>query len=219
MSKPLCIIVGYGAGVGHGIALAFGKAGFRLGLIARNPTQHAEALRQLTDVGIEAVLEAADARNENALASAINAIAADEGVDVLVYNAVSPTYGKPSTLPATQLVNDFRVDVVGALVAVQTVLPSMRSRHSGCILFTGGGLAHYPLDQAASIGIGKSGLRNLAFTLAQELADSGVRVGIISIMGQVAPGTQFDPSLIGQAFLQVYERSASEHEPELLFKG
>jgi NADP-dependent 3-hydroxy acid dehydrogenase YdfG len=219
MSKPLCIIVGYGAGVGQGIALAFGKAGFRLGLIARNPTKLAEPLRQLTDAGIEAVLKAADAGDENALTSAISAISADEGADVLVYNAVSATLGKPSTLSASQLVNDFRVDVVGALVAAQTVLPSMRSRRIGCILFTGGGWAHYPWDQVASIGIGKSGLRSLALTFAQELADSGVRVGLISIMGQVAPGTQFDPGSIGQAFLKVYERPPSEHEPELLFKG
>ncbi len=84
MSKPLCIVVGYGAGVGQGIALAFGKAGFRLGLIARNPTKLAEPLRQLTDAGIEAVLKAADAGDENALTSAISAISADEGADVLV---------------------------------------------------------------------------------------------------------------------------------------
>ncbi len=219
MSEPLCIIVGYGAGVGQGIALAFGEAGFRLGLIARNPAKLAEPLRQLTDAGIEAVLIAADAGDENALTSAIGAISTDESTDVLVYNAVSPTFGKPSTLSATQLVSDFQVDVVGALVAAQTVLPSMFSRRSGCILFTGGGWAHYPWDQASSIGIGKSGLRNLALTLAQELADSGVRVGMISIMGQVAPGTQFDPGLIGHAFLKVYNQPPSEHEPELLFKG
>ena len=117
------------------------------------------------------------------------------------------------------LVNDFRVDVAGALVAAQTVLPSMRAQRKGCILFTGGGWAHYPWDEAASIGIGKAGLRSLAHVLAQELADSGVRIGIISIMGQVAPATPFDPIAIGQVFLQMYERASSEHETELLFKG
>ncbi len=84
MSKPSCIIVGYGPGVGQGIALAFGRAGFRLGLSARNPAKLAEPLRQLTDAGIEAVPIAADAGDENALTSAIGAISADEGTDVLV---------------------------------------------------------------------------------------------------------------------------------------
>jgi len=141
------------------------------------------------------------------------------GTEVLVYNAVVPTFGKPSTLSASQLVNDFRIDVAGALVATQTVLPSMRSRRKGCILFTGGGWAHYPWDEAASIGIGKAGLRSLALVLAQELENSGIRVGLISIMGHVALGTPFDPDSVGQAFLKAYERPQSEHEPELLFKG
>ena len=219
MNKPLCIIVGYGAGVGQGIALAFGKAGFRVGVIARNPTKLVDPLGQLADEGIDVVVKAADAGDESALAAAINAITADEGAEVLVYNAVAPTYGKPSTLSAAQLVNDFRVDVAGALVAAQTVLPFMRARREGCILFTGGGFAHYPWDQAASIGIGKAGLRSLAYVLAQELTDSGVRVGIVSIMGQVAPGTEFDPAAIGQEFLKMVERPASEHETEFLFKG
>lgn len=219
MGKPLCIIVGYGAGVGQGIALAFGNAGFRLGLISRNPTKLADPLRQLTDAGIETAEKAADAGDEHALASAIGKLCANEGADVLIYNAVAPTFGKPSTLSATQLVNDFRVDVAGALVAAQTVLPSMRAQRKGCILFTGGGWAHYPWDEAASIGIGKAGLCSLAHVLAQELADSGVRIGIISIMGQVAPATPFDPIAIGQVFLQMYERASSEHETELLFKG
>ena len=219
MSKPLCILVGYGAGVGQGTALAFGKAGFRLGLISRNPTKLAEPLRQLTDGGIETAVKAADASDENALASAIGELCANKGTEVLIYNAVAPTFGKPSTLEASQLVNDFRVDVAGALVAAQTVLPSMRAQRQGCILFTGGGWAHYPWDQAASIGIGKAGLRSLGHVLAQELADSGVRIGIISIMGQVEPGTPFDPSVIGHAFLKMYERPSAEHETELLFKG
>jgi short-subunit dehydrogenase len=37
MSKPLCTIVGFGTGVGLGVARAFGKAGFQLGLISRTP--------------------------------------------------------------------------------------------------------------------------------------------------------------------------------------
>jgi len=219
MNKPLCIVVGYGAGVGQGIALAFGKAGFRIGLIARNPAKFAEPMQQLAATGIETIVKAADAGDEEALASAIGAISANAEVEVLIYNAVAPTFGKPSILSASQLVNDFRVDVAGALVATQTVLPAMRLRRQGSILFTGGGWAHYPWDDAASIGIGKAGLRSLALVLAQELADSGVRVGIVSIMGQVAPGTPFDPSSIGEAFLKVHERPQSEHETELLFKG
>lgn len=43
-------------------------------------------------------------------------------------------------------------------------------RGKGRVLFTGGGGAQYPWDQAASPSIGKAGLRSLALTSGQELA-------------------------------------------------
>jgi short-subunit dehydrogenase len=144
MSAPLCIVVGYGAGVGHGIALAFGKAGFRIGLIARDPARHTAALLQLADAGVQTTMRSAEIANEDSLVAAIREIAGPDPVDVLAYNAVASTYGPPSTLAPSQLAQDLRIDVVGALAAAQTVLPGMLSRHTGALLFTGGGWAHYP---------------------------------------------------------------------------
>jgi NADP-dependent 3-hydroxy acid dehydrogenase YdfG len=218
--KPLCIIVGFGTGVGLGIAHAFGNAGFQLGLIARNPSKYADTITALSESGIEAAIEAADASNEQALGNAIAKLQQTHGTaEVLVYNAVSPTFGKPTTLTASQLAQDFAVNVVGALVAVQAVLPSMKSSQRGSLLFTGGGWAHYPWDEASSIGIGKAALRSLTLTLAQELSATAIRVGMVSIMGKVAPNTPFDPDKIGNAFLAMHRQSEEGYNPEQLFQG
>jgi short-subunit dehydrogenase len=218
--KPLCIIVGFGTGVGMGIAEAFGKDGFQLGLIARNPLKYANVLKFLSEAGIEARIEAADVSDEQSLIDAIDKLQQEIGTaEVLIYNAVSPTFGKPTTLTATQLAQDFRVNVVGALVAAKAVLPAMQTKGQGNLLFTGGGWAHYPWDEASSISIGKAGLRSLALTLAQELAGTEIRVGMVSIMGQVAPGTPFDPSKIGAAFLELYRQPTDKFQSEVLFQG
>jgi NAD(P)-dependent dehydrogenase (short-subunit alcohol dehydrogenase family) len=218
--KPLCIIVGFGTGVGLGIARAFGNAGFQLGLIVRNPSKYADEIATLSELGIESQIEAADVSDEQALGNAIAKLQQAQGIaEVLIYSAVSPTFGKPTTLTASQLAQDFAVNVVGALVAVQAVLPSMKSSQRGSLLFTGGGWAHYPWDEASSIGIGKAGLRSLALTLAQELSDTNIRVGMVSIMGQVALGTPFDPDRIGDAFLAMHRQPAEGFQPELLFQG
>ncbi len=218
--KPLCIIVGFGTGVGFGIARAFGNAGFQLGLIARNPSKYADAISALSELGIESTIEAADVSNEQALGAAIAKLQQAYGTaEVLVYNAVSATFGKPTTLTASQLAQDFAVNVVGALVAVKAVLPSMKSSQRGSLLFTGGGWAHYPWDEASSIGIGKAGLRSLVLTLAQELSDTKIRLGMVSIMGQVAPDTPFSPDKIGDAFLAMHLQSSEGYQPELLFQG
>jgi hypothetical protein len=75
----------------------------------------------------------------------------------------------------------------------------------------------------ASIGIGKAALRSLVQCLAQELAGQSpaVGVGMVTIMGQVAAGTAFDPTAIGEAFVALQQRLArAEPGPlEELFQG
>jgi short-subunit dehydrogenase len=216
----LCIIVGFGTGVGLGIAHAFGKAGFNLGLIARSPQKYTDVLKSLTDMGIICELVAGDAADEDSLTNAIATLTQKHGTPaVLVYNVVSGSYGKPTTITSNQLIQDFQSNVVGALVAAKAVLPGMQVQGQGSILFTGGGWAHYPWDGAASMSIGKAGIRSLAMTLAQELHETPIRVGLVSIMGQVAPGSPFDPEKIGEAFLVMHQKPTSGYEIEWMFKG
>jgi short-subunit dehydrogenase len=215
-----CIIVGFGTGVGLGIARAFGQAGFSLGLISRSPQKYAEEVKSLTDAGIDCQIVAADATDEVSLEQAIASLIQAQGIpSVLIYNVVSGSYGKPTSLSGDKLLEDFKSNVVGALVAAKTVLPAMQTQEQGTILFTGGGWAHYPWDGAASMSIGKAGIRSLAMTLAQELQETPIRVGLVSIMGQVAPGTTFDPDKIGEAFLAMHQKQAVDYEIEFMFKG
>lgn len=216
----LCIIVGFGSGVGLGIAHAFGKAGFSLGLIARSPQKYADIVKSLKDINIPCEIVAGDAADEASLNSAIATLTQTHGTpDVLVYNVVSGGYGKPTSLISDQLLQDFKSNVAGALIAAKGVLPGMQAQSHGSILFTGGGWAHYPWDGAASMSIGKAGIRSLAMTLAQELQDTPIRIGLVSIMGQVAPGTPFDPEKIGEAFLTMHQKPIESYETEWMFKG
>ena len=55
----------------------------------------------------------------------------------------------------------------------------MRAAGRGSILLTGGGLALDPTGwlPAASLAVGKAGLRSLAFSMHKELAPEGIHVG------------------------------------------
>ncbi len=216
----VCIIVGFGRGVGLGIAQAFGKVGYTLGLIGRSPQKYVEAVKLLTDAGVTCELVAADASDETSLTGAISTLIQTHGTpEVLVYNVVSSGFGKPTTLDAKQMTQDFNSNVVGALVATKAVLPAMQTQSRGSILFTCGGWAYSPWDGAASISIGKAGLRSLAMTLAQELAQTPIRIGLVSIMGQVEPGTPFEPQKIGEVFLEMHQQPVGAFKTELIFTG
>ncbi len=219
-SAPLLTLIGFGPGNGHGIARAFGAAGYRLALLARAPAKSAAALAEFSAAGFTAEAFAADAGNPDSLNAALAAVTANHGAtDVLIYNAYAPSFGRPSTMTPASLAADFSVNVTGALTASLAVLPAMRAKKSGAILFTGGGWAFYPYIEAASISLGKAALRNLAFTLAEELKPDGVRVGTVAIMGPVAPDTPFSPEKIGAAFLAYAQTPAATFAPELMFKG
>ncbi len=51
------------------------------------------------------------------------------------------------------------------------------------------------------------------------MAGNGVRAATLTIMGQVASGTPFDPAKIGAAMLSMATTTAEQFQPEVLFKG
>ena len=134
---------------------------------------------------------------------------------MLLYNAAALRKTPPSGLDPETMVEDFRVNVAGALVAVQKVLPSMQEQKKGTILLTGGGLSLNPYYEYASLSVGKAGIRNLTFSLAQELQPHGIKVGTVTIAGFVKKDTHFDPDKIAEEFWKIH---ASKQGVEIVYQ-
>lgn len=218
MSNGVCVIVGAGAGMGMALARRFGREGFLLALVSRNVDKLAAELDVLHDFDVHGF--PADASDENALRSTFlnihNQLAPP---DVLIYNAAAIAIGEPSTLSAEAVLANFRVNVLGALVSAQQVIPHMKERQRGTILFTGGGLALYPSATYASLALGKAALRNLTGSLAQELTPHGIKVATVTIAGGVQPGTAFDPDRIADEYWTLHTSAPSRDEWEVVFRG
>jgi short-subunit dehydrogenase len=121
-------------------------------------------------------------------------------------------------LSASQLVDDFRMNVVGALIAAQIVLPHMKTVGRGTILFTGGGLALEPQPSASSLAIGKAGIRSLAFSLHEELAPFHIHVATVTICGYVQGTTKFSPASIFESFLKLHQQTEGQWDREFVFE-
>ncbi len=65
------------------------------------------------------------------------------------------------------------------------------------------------------VSIDKAALRGLAFAMNQELKEKGVYVGVVTIMGNVAVGTHYDPALIAKEYWNLY---TDHNEVEFIFK-
>lgn len=215
-----CVVIGAGPGVGLAVARQFARGGFALTLIARGLDGQSAPVVALRAEGFAVDVAKADAGDPVALAAQLSAIEAEHGpVEVLVYNAAAATPALPTALPAGQLLADLAVSVGGAQAAARALAPAMIARARGTMLFTGGGFALYPNPALASLSIGKAAIRSLALCLDDELAPRGVRVGTVTIMGPVAPGTPFDPEHIAQAFWRLHADRAGALGPELQFTG
>jgi short-subunit dehydrogenase len=218
MNAPLCVVVGVGPGVGLAVAKRFSAEGFRLALLARNRDRLEESAAALRGAGSEVLTYAADSGDSASLHAAFAQLLQEQGdAAVLVYNAAVIRSGPPSQLDPADLSADFAVNVVGALVACQQVIPGMRTAGRGTILLTGGGLALYPSAQYSALAIGKAGMRSLALCLAEELAPAGIHVATVTIAGGVQPGTHFDPDLIAARYWELHSQPPGSWQREIVY--
>ncbi|MEC0091005.1 SDR family NAD(P)-dependent oxidoreductase [Paenibacillus macquariensis] len=205
MSKPLLVIVGAGNGVSAGVARKFGANGFRVVLVARNQQSLNQYTSELAEHNVEAYSITADASDCHSITNAFDQITQKFGTpEVLVYNAAAISQSDPLTLTETELQEDFKVNVSGALTSAQQVIPAFIEQNKGTLLFTGGGFAVAPSAKYTSLSIGKAGIRALAFALAEELNPHGIHVGTVTIAGNVSPGTFFDPDLIAERYWELH---------------
>lgn len=182
MVKTL-VVVGAGPGLGMGVARAFGRQGFQVGLIARTKEKLDALVGELAELGVTAAAFPADIRDRDALTSALTAARDRLGpIDVLEY---SPSPTGPIT-HATQTTVDsvtaqWELHVLGAVTAVGQVLPEMLARGDGTLLLTTGVSSTVPAPFLANVGMAMVGLRNWAHTLHAELKPHGIHAGTVTI--------------------------------------
>ncbi len=214
---PTAIIIGAGPGLGLALAEKFGQKGFSIALLASSEDNLSAFAQTLKEQGIAASPHAVDISDFTAFRQTLRAIAQKDTVEVVIYNAVKKQFNSPLQLDVEEMVDAYRMDVAGALLSVQTILPFMQENDRGTFLFTGGGEALHPKMQAPTVSIAKAGIRSLAFMLAEELKESPIQVGTVTIFGAIKEGTAFDPHKIAEVYFQHYQQGVPEVEVQ--FKG
>ena len=219
MNKPLCTIIGMGPGNGLSITKRFAKEGFRIAMISRPGDDLKTLQSMLKDLGYESHDFYADAADFEQLGRTLDEVYARCGeTEVLVYNVSIYREASPTQLDPEVCVQDFRANVAAILVAVQHIVPAMKNKGKGTILLTGGGQALNPISLLSSLGIGKAGLRNLAYSLHHELKDFGIHVATVTINGQVDPNTKFAPDLICEEFWDLHTQQIGQFEIEIVYQ-
>jgi short-subunit dehydrogenase len=211
--------IGSGPGIGSSTAERFAKEGYRIVLTSRDTAKLSERAEAMQAKGYAVEIKAADAGNLESIAAVIKETEAQFGtIDVLHYNSASLRASKLEDQDSKTFVSDLAVNIGGALMAVQTVLPGMVERGEGSILLTGGALGVTPHPDYLSLGIGKAGIRNLTLALFDTLKDRGVHIATVTVAAFVDPESR-EATDVAEAFWNLQNQPRESWTAEVRYEG
>jgi NAD(P)-dependent dehydrogenase (short-subunit alcohol dehydrogenase family) len=182
VASPVCAVIGVGPGNGAAIARRFAGEGYAVALVARTAS-YVEGLARELQGGRGYPCDAAD---PSALEATLRAIRGDLGeVDVLVYNAGSGAWGTVEEITPAAFEAGWRVNALGALVAAQQVIPAMKAKAEGAIVFIGATASRRGGPKSAGFSSAKGAQRLLAESMARHLWPAGIHVALVVIDGVV----------------------------------
>ena len=177
LTGQVALVTGGGRGIGAAIARELADAGARVAVAARSRDQVEEVAREIgglaldLDVTDAAAVERAVAETERELGP-IDLLAANAGIggpDGAAWDAEPAEWWRV-----------FEVNVLGVFLSTRAVLPGMLDRGRGRIVVTGSGAGYLPGARNTAYTSSKAAANRFAETLALALADSPVRVFLIS---------------------------------------
>ena len=188
----VALVTGASRGIGKAIALGFAAQGAAVVVAARSETAGKpglpgtihETVAQIRAQGGRALAVRCDVTDEASVRDMVDQVAATfEGVDVLVNNA-GVAFGQPALetpLKRWELV--LRVNLTGAFLCSQAVLPHMIRRGQGSIINISSLAADERADGKVNTGVAyavaKAGLDRLTWGLASEAGRHGVAVNAL----------------------------------------
>lgn len=210
------LVTGASRGIGRATALAFGRTGAAIALLARESSELRDVAHELDDLGARNVVAPCDVRDVEAVARGIADVERElGGIDVLVNNAGGGRYAPFADLTETDWAGMLTLNVTGLANVTRAVLPGMRRRGRGHVINIGSirGLEGAPTMTAYTAS--KFAVTGLTRALRQELAGSGILVSLVSPggvktgFGGIDPGekdpTWMEPAAVADLVVQVVE--------------
>lgn len=175
--RPLAVVTGATAGIGHVFAQRLAASGYDLLLVARDATRLRGACEQLADAHrVHAEPFVADLSADAEIARLADRLRSDERVQMLVSNAGFGTRGTILTADPAKQRQMLRLHVTATHELVSAVLPGLTARRQGTIIVVASVASWSPTAGNVNYNATKAYQRVYCEALATELVDSGVHV-------------------------------------------
>ena len=163
------LVTGASSGIGLAIALELAQSGRKVFAIARG-TRGLNALRTAHAAITPIALDVTDREAVEATLDGLE-------IDVLVNNAgMMPPLGNFADMAMADIDTALEVNLSAAIALTRLVVPGMRARGRGDILFTGSTAGHGAYPNMAVYAATKGGIASFAQGLRADLSPFGIRV-------------------------------------------
>ncbi len=200
-SAPVVVVTGGSGGVGRGIALACGAAGWTVWIAARRSAEGLTVAGEVDERGGEGHFVTCEVGEPASVAVAVATVVATSGrLDAVVHNATSgrsPVPGPLEDLGTADLRDHVAVSVRGTYLLARASLEHLRATGGSLVVVTSEagfeGKARLPAYAAV-----KAAQRGLVRALAREWGPLGVRVNAVAPLAStpaMAAALEADPAM------------------------
>jgi len=215
MAQKVCVVFGFGAGIGAACARKWINEGFKVAIVARNKdklqafeSQHGSVTKGYScDVTSRVEMEAT-----------VSMIEEDLGpIHTLIYNAGSGVWKTYDQITEKEFDGCIATNARGLLTAAQLICPKMVKNGGGNVAVTGATASWRGKPFTSAFAAGKSAQRMLSQSLARDLGPKNVHVYYVIVDGMVdkneeagaeRPG-KLDPNAIAETYWSIAQQPKS----------
>jgi len=201
LEGDVIMVTGATRGVGAELALALAQEGAHVVIVGRDGDAGEKVAENIRSAGLAASVAVADVTRENDIDAAVQSVLDEYGrIDTLICAAGTSARKGPLWLAEEA---DFRacfdLNVLGTMLSMKAVMPSMIERGKGCIVAIGGTYGHKGVRSFSVYAASKWALRGLMKSAALDAGAFGVRVNLVS------PG-----GIEGEKLIGMFKRTAEQ---------
>ncbi len=176
MNDKVIIVTGASSGIGLATAKLLTAHGAKVALVARSK----EKLEKLSGTLAHSFMKVTDMANEIEVKEMVKDVVAHYGrIDILINNAGIGYDAPIENINIDTYRQLFNVDVVGPLIAMQHVIPIMRSQKEGMIINVSSGVALMALPNMGAYSSLKRALVGISLTAREELLKQNIKVSVV----------------------------------------
>jgi NADP-dependent 3-hydroxy acid dehydrogenase YdfG len=193
--KPtkVVVITGASAGVGRAVAHRFARAGFSMGLIARDPAALEEVRDEVAKLGGSAIVLSLDVADAAAVFAAADRVAGVFGhIDVWVNDAMVTVFSPTWKITPDEFRRVTEVTYLGFVHGTMAALRHMRPANRGSIVQIGSALSYRGIPLQSAYCGAKHAIRGFTDSLRAELIHERSRITLTMLQLPAVNTPQFD---------------------------